>query len=87
VATFLIRQETRPGTWSETRTGTGHGIVVWFEADLVEGVGFSNSPGAPETIYGSLFFPGANLCRSSGIKLGREQHTREYPACRRGVMR
>jgi len=43
--------------WTVERSGTGHGIVVWFDADLVEGVGFSNTPGAPETIYGSLFFP------------------------------
>jgi len=39
------------------RAGTGHGIVVWFHADRVEGVGFSNAPGAPETVYGSLLFP------------------------------
>ena len=43
--------------WTVDRAGTGHGIVVWFDAELVEGVGFSNAPGAPETIYGSLFFP------------------------------
>jgi len=42
--------------WTVERSGTGHGIVLWFDADLVEGVGFSNAPGAPETIYGSLFF-------------------------------
>jgi len=39
------------------RSGTGHGILVWFDADLAEGIGFSNAPSAPETIYGSLFFP------------------------------
>jgi type I protein arginine methyltransferase len=43
--------------WAVERAGTGHGIVVWFDADLVEGVGFSNAPGAPETVYGSLLFP------------------------------
>jgi len=43
--------------WTVERAGTAHGILVWFDADLVEGVGFSNAPGAPETIYGSLFFP------------------------------
>ena len=37
--------------------GTGHGFVVWFDAELAEGIGFSNAPGAPETIYGSFFFP------------------------------
>jgi len=43
--------------WTVDRSGTGHGIVVWFDADLADGVRFSNAPGAPEGIYGSLFFP------------------------------
>src|SRR6267378_2564115 len=43
--------------WRIERVGTGHGIVVWFDADLAEGSGFSNAPSAPETIYGSMFFP------------------------------
>ena len=43
--------------WRVERVGTGHGIVVWFDADLAEGSGFSNAPSAPETIYGSMFFP------------------------------
>jgi type I protein arginine methyltransferase len=43
--------------WRVVRAGTGHGIVVWFDADLADGTGFSNAPGAPETIYGSQFFP------------------------------
>jgi protein arginine N-methyltransferase 1 len=53
------------------RPGTGHGIVAWFETELADGIGFSNAPGEPEAIYGSLFFPwtepvplsaGQNLC-------------------------
>jgi protein arginine N-methyltransferase 1 len=44
-------------SWRVERAGTGHGIVVWFDAELVDGVGFSNAPSAPETIYGSLFLP------------------------------
>jgi protein arginine N-methyltransferase 1 len=43
--------------WRVERAGTGHGILVWFDAELAEGIGFSNAPSAPETIYGSLFFP------------------------------
>ena len=43
--------------WTVERAGTGHGFLVWFDAELVEGIGFSNAPSAPETIYGSLFFP------------------------------
>ncbi len=43
--------------WRVERAGIGHGILVWFDADLAEGIGFSNAPSAPETIYGSLLFP------------------------------
>ena len=44
-------------SWRVERTGTGHGILVWFDAELVDGIGFSNAPSAPETLYGSLFLP------------------------------
>jgi type I protein arginine methyltransferase len=46
--------------WMARRDGTGHGIVVWFEAELADGVGFSNAPGALEAIYASMFFPWLN---------------------------
>jgi protein arginine N-methyltransferase 1 len=39
------------------RSGTGYGLSVWFDSVLGEGIGFSNGPGHPETIFGSLFFP------------------------------
>jgi len=64
--------------WTVERAGIGHGIVVWFDAELAEGVGFSNAPGTPETVYGSLFFPwtqpvplamGQTVCLSLGAKL------------------
>jgi PRMT5 arginine-N-methyltransferase/ribosomal protein L11 methyltransferase PrmA len=64
--------------WTVERAGTGHGIVVWFDADLAEGVGFSNAPGTPETVYGSFFFPwtqpvplkeGQSVCVSLEAKL------------------
>jgi protein arginine N-methyltransferase 1 len=53
------------------RPGTGHGIVAWFDTCLADGIGFSNAPGTPEAVYGSLFFPwtepvplseGQNVC-------------------------
>ena len=44
-------------SWRVERTGMGHGILVWFDAELVDGIGFSNAPSAPETVYGSLFLP------------------------------
>jgi len=64
--------------WIVERAGTGHGIVVWFDADLAEGIGFSNAPGTPETVYGSFFFPwtqptplqqGQTVCVSLEAKL------------------
>jgi type I protein arginine methyltransferase len=44
-------------TWDVARTGTAHGVLVWFDAELVDGIGFSNAPGGPELIYGQAFFP------------------------------
>jgi protein arginine N-methyltransferase 1 len=40
-----------------TRTGTAHGVCAWFDAELFDGIGFSNGPGHPRTIYGQGFFP------------------------------
>ena len=41
------------------RDGVTHGLLVWFDATLVDGIGFSNAPDSPEraTVYGSGFFP------------------------------
>ncbi len=44
-------------TWTALREGVAHGISVWFDTSLIEGVSFSNAPGQPELIYGSAFFP------------------------------
>jgi len=43
--------------WTLERGGTAHGVAVWFDAELAEGIGFSNAPGEPKTIYGQAFFP------------------------------
>jgi protein arginine N-methyltransferase 1 len=43
--------------WTIERDCVGNGFIVWFDSDLADGVSFSNSPEAPETIFGSLFFP------------------------------
>ncbi|HET8921506.1 MAG TPA: 50S ribosomal protein L11 methyltransferase [Candidatus Acidoferrum sp.] len=69
--------------WAVKRPGTGHGISVWFDADLAEGIGFSNAPSAPETVYGSLFFPwtrpvplaqGQTVCVSLAAKLVESEY-------------
>ena len=44
-------------SWRAARSGTAHGIAIWFEAEMAEGIGFSNRPGAEELIYGQGFFP------------------------------
>ena len=43
--------------WTADRTGTGHGVLVWFDTTLVDGVSFSTGPEAPEIIFGNGFFP------------------------------
>jgi hypothetical protein len=35
-------------------------MAVWFDTQLADDVGFSNAPGAPEAIYGSMMFPWMN---------------------------
>lgn len=39
------------------RSAIAHGLLVWFDGELGDGVGFSNAPGRPELIYGQAFFP------------------------------
>jgi protein arginine N-methyltransferase 1 len=34
------------------RSGTAHGLCLWFDSELAEGIGFSNGPQALETIFG-----------------------------------
>jgi protein arginine N-methyltransferase 1 len=43
--------------WTVEKDGTGYGLAVWFDTNLVRDVSFSNGPHAPEVIYGSGFFP------------------------------
>ena len=44
-------------SWRVERKGTAHGVIVWFDSELVDGVSFSNHPAAPEMIYGNGLFP------------------------------
>lgn len=39
------------------REGVMHGLAVWFDTVLVEGVGFSTAPNLEKTVYGRLFLP------------------------------
>lgn len=42
-----------------TRDGTAHGLLVWFDAELTDDVGFSNAPNSDRIaeVYGRGFFP------------------------------
>jgi protein arginine N-methyltransferase 1 len=39
------------------REATAHGLVVWFDTTLADGITLSNAPGQPELVYGAAFFP------------------------------
>lgn len=43
--------------WVVSRPGTAHGVCVWFNSTLVDGVNLSSAPDQPELIYGAGFFP------------------------------
>jgi protein arginine N-methyltransferase 1 len=62
LATLDYHQLTNPNldiaeTWTAERPGVGHGLCVWFDTVLADGIGFSNAPGQPAAIYGQAFFP------------------------------
>ena len=37
--------------------GTVHALCLWFDAEVAEGIGFSNAPDAPERVYGRVALP------------------------------
>ncbi|HQR36025.1 MAG TPA: 50S ribosomal protein L11 methyltransferase [Blastocatellia bacterium] len=43
--------------WTMQQAGTAHGLCVWFDTVLTDGIGFSNAPGGGAKVYGSAFFP------------------------------
>jgi len=40
-----------------TRDGVAHGVALWFDCELTNDIGFTNAPGAPETLFGQSFLP------------------------------
>ncbi len=44
-------------SWTVDRASRGHGIALWFDSVLSEGVTLTNRPGAPRLIYRQAFFP------------------------------
>ena len=44
-------------SWRAARSGTAHGVAVWFDSELANDISFSNHPAAPKLIYGVGLFP------------------------------
>ena len=59
VLDYMIGTGTRVAAaldFQATRAGTGHGVCLWFDANLYEAIGYSCKPGT-RTVYGQLFLP------------------------------
>jgi protein arginine N-methyltransferase 1 len=46
-----------------TKDSTAHGLLIWFDAEIAEGLGYSNAPGQPELVYGQMLLPFADPLR------------------------
>jgi protein arginine N-methyltransferase 1 len=44
-------------SWRAARNGTAHGVAVWFDSEIADGIAISNHPAAPKMIYGVGLFP------------------------------
>jgi protein arginine N-methyltransferase 1 len=69
--------------FAATRAGIGHGICLWFETELVSGIGYSSWPHSSRTVYGQMFLPwleavpvqpGHRICVSLQANLVGEQY-------------
>ena len=39
------------------RTGTAHGLCLWFETQLLQDISYSSGPGGSAIVYGQIFLP------------------------------
>jgi protein arginine N-methyltransferase 1 len=42
---------------SVSRAGIAHGLCLWFDTELIDGIGYSSGPSPRKTIYGQVFLP------------------------------
>ncbi|MGH9743787.1 MAG: methyltransferase domain-containing protein [Candidatus Acidiferrum sp.] len=57
------------------RSGTAHGLCLWFETQLFEDIGYSSGPGGASTIYGHTFLPWLEpVCVAEGQEIQVELH-------------
>jgi len=54
-----------------TEAGVVHGLSLWFETELVAGIGFSTAPDDEQTVYGRVFLP-----LTEPLKVARGDHIR-----------
>jgi len=43
--------------WEWPRSARAHGLLVWFDSEVAEGIHLSNAPDRPELVYGSVYLP------------------------------
>ncbi len=43
--------------WTIEQAGRAHGLNLWFDATLLQGIEYSTAPDGPELVYGNAFFP------------------------------
>lgn len=59
------------------RDGVAHGLALWFDATLADGVELTNAPGKQSLIYGQAFFPYAEpISLSAGQQVRVELQAR-----------
>jgi protein arginine N-methyltransferase 1 len=66
ITSFDVCSEISFKVW---KPGMAHGIAVWFESELCNGITLSNSPNHDELIYGNAFFP---LSQPIDVSVGDE---------------
>lgn len=44
-------------TWTLDHPIDAHGLAIWFDSVLSDGIGYSNAPGRADSVYGHVFLP------------------------------
>jgi protein arginine N-methyltransferase 1 len=70
-------------TLRPVRSGVAHGVVVWFDAMLADGIAYSNAPGEDGAHYGRAFFPFADALEVTAsdrvvVELTADRHGADY---------
>lgn len=44
-------------SWDLERDGAAHGVLLWYETEVAEGIKFRSRPGDPPLVYGQIILP------------------------------